>query len=222
MDGNRFFKFLWRMNAILILCVLVLVIGKFVHEAFDQPPNRKNYVPNLVTYAVDPAGETVIEERWMYGRPSEVIGASSFVLPLHSIGNTDEPSYDLRNLLFVDANLENSKWLLPDNEKHIASYEFLRFRDRDRVLAVLYEVTDKDVDDKEPAEGGNGASIYLSRPNGKELTQVVASLDRILGHTMTNERQLVIFYVKDGMAYAEKIALSDLTVVESLALSPVE
>lgn len=224
MDNNKFFRFLWRINAILILCVLVLISGKFVYEEFYQQLYRESYESayNLATYEVDPTGETVLEERWRYGRLNEVINTFSFVLPLYSIGNTDESSYQLRNLLFVDVNLENSQWLLPDNQKNILSYEFLRFGDYGRVSAVLYEVTSKETDVKELAKVGNGVSIYLSRPDGKEFTQVVVGLDRSIGHTMINKHHLVIFYVKGGVAYADKITLSDFSVVESITLPPIE
>jgi hypothetical protein len=217
-DENRFFRFLWRINAILMLCALLLLIVKFVSEELDRRSQQPYEFPsNYATYELDERGETVVKERWRYGGPSEVRGASSFVLPLVSGGDAAEPSYQVRNLLFVDANLENGAWLLPDNQKHILSYEFLRFGDHDRVLAVLYEIKAAD-----NAEGGNGLSIYLSRPDGKELTPVVAGLDRSIGHAMTDERHLVVFYVKDGAAHSEKIALADFTVVESVALPPIE
>jgi hypothetical protein len=220
-DENRFFRFLWRINAILMLCALLLVIGKSISEELDRRSRQPYEAPyNYATHEVDEKGGTVVEERWRYGGPSEVIGTSSLVLSLVSSGDADGPSYQLRNLLFVDANLENSAWLLPDNEKHILSHELLRFGDRDRVLAILYEI--KAADSAESVQGGDQSSIYLSRPDGKELTPVVVGLDRSIGHAMTDERHLVVFYVKDGAAHSKKIALSDFSVVESIALPPIE
>jgi hypothetical protein len=214
MDNNRFFKFLWRLNAILVACALILAIGDFIDTKLNQPSRQTTDGSfNIATYRVDERGETVVEERWRYGRPDEVTGTSGSILPLYLVAGADEPAYQIKNLAFVDANLAGSRWLLPDHQRRILNYQLLRSKDHDRVLAVLYEIADQDA-----AQGENGISVYLSRPDGKELTQVITSLDRIIGHAMPDEQRLVIFYVKDGAGHSDMLAISDFSMLESIKL----
>jgi hypothetical protein len=213
MDNNRFFKFLWRLNAILAACALILAIGDFIDTKLHQPSRQTTAGSyNIATYTVDERGETV-KERWLYGKPNEVTGTSGFILPLYSIEGTGEPAYQIRNLAFVDANLAGSRWLLPDQQRRILNYQLLRSEDHDKVLAVLYEIADQDA-----AQGENGISVYLSRPDGTELTPVITGLDRVIGHAMTDEQRLVIFYVKDGAGHSDMLAIPDLAVLESIEL----
>jgi hypothetical protein len=39
---------------------------------------------------------------------------------------------------------------------------------------------------------------------------------------MSDDEHLLVFYVQDGIAHAAKVSLRDFTVIESVALSPVE
>ena len=68
MDENRFFKWLWRANAILLACAVLLAIFSFVRAEI----RNLRYVPpeilaNMETYSVTEEGETVLEARWRYG-----------------------------------------------------------------------------------------------------------------------------------------------------------
>jgi len=210
-DDNKFFKFLWRINAVLVMCTCLLLFGKFTYEKLywrsGLPPSVTS---NIETHGVDEKGETVVLEKWRYGDLQRVVGAPEFIVPFYSIWNVDEPSRhqrSLRNLLFVDADLKDSRWLLPDNQTHISSYDLLMSEDWDSVLAIVCVLDN---------------SIYLSRPDGRELTQVIADSDRRIGHATIDDNYLVVFYLKDSVAYSAKIALSDFSIVETIALPPVE
>jgi hypothetical protein len=65
-------------------------------------------------------------------------------------------------------------------------------------------------------------AIYLSRTDGSELTRIVDRVSRRVDQAMSDDEHLLVFYVQDGIAHAAKVSLRDFTVIESVALSPVE
>lgn len=223
MDDNRFFKLLWRVNALLMAGVLLFVSGQLVYDRiFQESESVDSSLLNVITYDVDETGATVAEG-WRYGPLDAVAGAPGLILPLYSVGDADAlgaGNFSLRNLLFVDAGLQESHWLLSDNAHTIARYESVR---GDKVARlILYEIHDQPAADIAPGEEGHRTSIYLSRPNGQALTRLVTGVDRCIGHALVDEAHLAILYVRDEMAYAAKVALADLTVVETMALPLVE
>ena len=87
MDENKFFKSLWRVNAILITLVLILIVGEFVYrriiDIWFNPTPESFY--NLQTYRTNETGEMVIDAKWRYGTPQQ-IDETFVLLPLHLIG----------------------------------------------------------------------------------------------------------------------------------------
>jgi hypothetical protein len=226
MDTNRFFGFLWRVNAILVTCALITVIGRFlyfdVYQQLYRSP-RTAVSANVETYRTDESGETIVEAKWRYGDLREVRGASSLLVPFYSVWTTQDPSArpSLRNVLFIDADLSGSRWLLPNNQMEICSYDLLALDDEEEVLAILYEVSEENPE-KVNATCTTGTSIYLSRPDGSELTKAIAGVDRQIGHALTDETHVVISYIKDGTVHSALVALSDLAVAQSMTSPPVK
>jgi hypothetical protein len=211
-NDNRFFKTVWRINALLVMCALVLFIGKSIYDEFQRRSRQTDYYAyNNASYATNEKGDIIIKDKWAYGSPSEVTGVSVFVFPLFLVGdpNKSESAYQIRNLAFVDNSLGYSKWLLPDNQKIILSYEFVESKDRDTVLAILYEILDK---------GADKASIYLSQPNGETFTLIIANVDRRMGQATIVGNYVIVFYIKEGTAYSTRIDLSSFSVVDNIAL----
>lgn len=230
MDENKWFRRLWRVNAVLILLVLVVGIGAHSHKTvrgwFREPYISSSNIAQ-VGFGFDASGDAVLKGR--YGRPRELPGASRFIVPLNRVYRKGDPSgYRgslLANLLFVDAALGVKRWLLPDNEKYISRYHLLTHgRDEsERTLAILYKIMEEsDVVDEETGSKLMKPSVYLSRPDGTGLVRVIECVDRIIGHPVADENHLVVFYVKDNMGHAARIALSDFSVVGSTKLQPIE
>ncbi len=213
MDENRFFKWLWRANAILLACAVLLAIFSFVRGEI----RNLRYVPseilaNMETYSVTEEGETVLEARWRYGDLRKA-GASNYAVPLYLLGDGEDPSSGrrtLRNFVFMGAGLENGTWLLPDNSRPILDYEFLTFGDDEQIGAILYEILD-----------GDKVALYLSRLDGEGLKQIVSDVDRYVNHVIDGNH-LMIFYVEAGKGHVAQIDLSSFVVTVSVELPQVE
>ncbi len=232
MDENKWFKRLWRVNAVLILLVLVVGTGAYVYRTvrgwFYEPYYGTSNIRQLV---LDATGDTVLKAEWRYGDPEEVPGTSRFIVPLNRVfrGDRDEllgflgPT--LANLLFVDADLGAKRWFLPDNEKLGWTYELLtRGEGKDKTtLAIRLGFSEEsDEIDEETGKKVWKKSIYLARPDGTGHVRVIECVDRIIDEAVADESHLVVFYVKDNMGHAARIDLSDFSIVGSTKLQPIE
>ena len=217
MDNNKFFRIIWRINAILVLLALIAVGSisayKEVHRWLNPWAYYGTY--NYSTSHTDADTGDVIETHWTYGMVQRASSSPGSIIPLLS---ERDQRRTIRNLLFVDNDLEN-RWVLPHNDNIIWSYELLAVGDDSKVVAIIYDIS-KCNDDW--CEEWSGQSIYLSRPDGSELTQVVAGSSRRIGQSTIDENNLVVYYVKDEQGYAAKVSLIDFTVTRSVELSPVD
>ena len=216
MDNNKFFKTIWRINAILMLLALIAVGSISAYKEVHRWLNPWSYdTSNYSTFHTDADTGDIIETRWVYGKVQEVSGRSESVIPLLS---ERDQGYTIRNLLFVDDDLGN-RWVLSHNDSIIWNYELLAGGDDSEVAAVIYDIS-KCNDDW--CEEQSGKSIYLSRPDGSELTQIVTGISRRIGQSMMDVNHVTIFYVKDEVGHAAKVSLRDFAIVQSEVLSPVE
>ncbi len=233
MDENKWFKRLWRANAVLILLVLVVGIGAQMNRTVSEwlYPSRYRLASNLSTYEYDESGDAVLKSEWRYGDPEKVPGASRFIVPLNRVLRKDRdeelgyPGPRLVNLLFVDADLVTKRWFLPDNAKMNWTYELLtrgEGKDKTTLAIRLGFWEESDEIDEETGKKIWKTSVYLARPDGTGLVRVIKCVDRIIGHPVVDENHLVMFYVKDNMGHAARIALSDFSVVGSTTLQPIE
>lgn len=218
MDDRKFFKVLWRINAIAIFCASVLIIGKFVADEFFQNPYRSPAV-NAVTYQVNEKGDVVSKEQWIYYGLRQLDGAPTLIIPLQPVTRLNYPSPD-RNLLFLTSDLQGGKWLFPDNQQDITEYRELHFGDNKNTLALWYEVIERTTK-KEQATPAGKPSLYLSRPDGSELTQILNGYDRRIDQLLTDENHLVVLYVRDSRVHSALITLSDFKLIEDVELPPI-
>lgn len=229
MDDSRFFKRLWRVNAVVLLVVLLGVAGNSVYWTI-RGGFRSRYAcrPNLTQYTLDLQLQTVVKAKWRYGDPQRVPGGSGYIVPLYSTWNPDDPSRyykSLRNLLFVDESLGSRRWLMPDNERGISSWKFLEREDDGPAPGIMLNTWERDPDADEEAEDADEVftlSIHLARPDCTGLVRVLEGLTRCIGSEFVDEKHLTLFHVKDGAGYASRIALADFAVVGTASLALAE
>ena len=221
MDDSRFFKRLWRVNAVVLLVVLLGSAGNSVYWTIRRGfRSRDACASNLIQYGygVSLRGRTVVKAKWRYGDPQRVPGGSGFIVPLYSTWNPDDPSHyykSLRNLLFVDEGLGSRRWLMPDNEQEITSWKFLKREGGGATPGILLDMWKKGPD----ADATRKLSIHLARPDCTGLVRVLDGLTRCIGSEFVDKEHVTIFYVKDGAGHASRIALADLSVVGTASLA---
>lgn len=231
MEENRFFRIVWRVNGIAIMLLLLIVMGiaaySLIKEMFPSHP------PAVITnVAEDPQGQ----EKWTLGIPEEIEGTSFIYIPLvsekenislpvitgarkslHSYGGGYfSPT---RNLLFVDKQTREMRWLFKDNRQLITNINMLsalRRNEKDRKVDVmLYHVIGKDTNGDKKLGSDDLADIAISFPDGTRYKEVLQSVERIYGAMSLGSQEALVLYQSSGKGYASTIRLKDLSVIET-------
>jgi hypothetical protein len=165
MQENRFFRFVWRVNgiAILLLTVSFVVIGGYqlIASLVGQVP-----APAITNVADDPGNK----ERWHLGQITKIAETPYLFIPLESENKKIEPGkallpqssgFDLRegyyggasrNLLFVNTNTMEMKWLFGGNNQLVIEIDRLAdraYEEKSKPLAILYQVVKNDTNHNE-------------------------------------------------------------------------
>ncbi len=223
MDNRKFFRVLWRINAVLIFCAAIWLVGKSIYDEFDRSYRYPGSTANAITVQLDEQGKVLTEEKWRYGSAEQVKGTTTVLIPVYLLQEAKDGSatgYAVRNILFTDAALPAGQWLFADNQHEVLEHRVLEHADSGKALAILYSVTNA-----APATGeavpNEKDIIYLSRPDGSNLKQVLAGVDRRLSELVIDENRAVVFYIQNGRVHSAKIDLADFEVIEDVTLPPI-
>jgi len=227
MEGNRFFLFIWRVNAVALLLILVFVVGFGGYNLIAEilPADGPVVITNI---ADDPAGE----EKWSLGAPKKIDGTNFIYIPLESEkknisapvpalasglhsygGGYFSPS---RNLLFVNKPTREMRWLFPDNGQLITDIDLLSRQEgyaKDRKIdAILYKIIKKDTNVDGQLTADDITDIAISHPDGSHYTEIFQTVERVFGAMSLDGMELLVLYQSKGKGYASTISLKDLTV----------
>ncbi len=238
MGSSRFFRYVWKLNGIGILLLLIFILGiggyHIVKELFPHE------LPAAITnVAQDPQGD----EKWTLGSSEEIEGTEFLYLPLVSERKNisiPEPgmakkalrSYGpgyfapSRNILFVNRLTGEMRWLFKDNKQLISNVDFLSIRKRDakdrKVDAILYMVITRDTNGDNKLDSNDKADIALSLPDGSRYKEVIRSVERIFGTMIIGGREVLVLYQSEGKGFAATVRLADMSVHNPKEMPKVE
>jgi len=226
--SQRFFRYLWRINALLILVVAsaaVIVVGSLVTSRFTANVRRREAAE------VAPAIRGVGSDRELTLSDLTLVeGTSVFRATLSAErGRGAEVSSgydaDTKNLLFLDISSSTAKWLLPTNEELIVRVE-------DVVARGLNAERGPDIR-RSPPDGRSLplATVVLVKPYtnnpaavtgrlllldvaAKRIQEVASGVRELSGTSLTTSGDIVVLFEKDRTYY---FALFNPTSLEKLS-----
>ncbi len=91
MEENKFFRFVWRFNGIILMIAGILAIGFLAFAGYQlyEEFTRDRVVSNIVNIEKN----TTIEESWQLGYMQEIQGTPYVLIPLNSEQNYARSSY---------------------------------------------------------------------------------------------------------------------------------
>jgi len=227
-DDNRFFKFVWRVNAVALFLLLaaVVIIGgvELISDAF-----RSNEPVVITNIADDPAGE----EKWALGSPQTIEGTDFTYIPLVSEKksiDTTSPNFKAkglhsygggyfspsRNLLFVNKKTREMSWLFKDNNQLLLDIDLLsnsaECTDDRRIIAILYRVIKSDANSDGILAADDVADLAISSSDGSNYKEILPAVERVYGTEIIEGKDLLILYQSKGKGYASTVRLNDLSV----------
>ncbi|NEO79527.1 hypothetical protein [Moorena sp. SIO4G3] len=222
MEDNKFFRFVWRFNAIVIMASGLLAIAVLAFGAIEivRSSTRERQGINIVNVDDDSSSS----QEWELGNLKEVDGTTYLMVPLHSDQSYTQSYYSkstrsTRNYLFLDSETGNSKWLFAKNDYLIASDRFIsETNDKENnrlkskpVIAVLYQLIKEDTNGDGRLTNDDSMTIALTHPKGNDYQEVLTGVDKFLGYKVLKANSLLILYQRDGIAYSAKVSLENFT-----------
>lgn len=210
MRASRFFRIVWRVNALFLLAaglavVVLLLVALGAGVAALVRDHRAEPEPVAV---VPERGESLF-----LGRVEEVDGTPYVVLPLLA-GERDGPGFssgssdrEQRNLLFHDVEKGASRWLLPAHTTRIREFVLVREDGKETqagygadepgkpVRWIRYELGPAASGDD---DGSDRTTLAVSGPSGSDLTRVLEGVDEILGFGPLRGTRQVVFFRRGG------------------------
>jgi hypothetical protein len=172
MRWNRAFRYLWRLNAVLILVAAGAIMFGVGALALSQLHGRVALKREAET---GPLPAAVGDPRLFLGQASLVQGTTvmraDLLLRQDGGGFSSSGYAETRNMLFVDPSETDSRWLLPDDKHVIVEHSDVIKKEpdhqADRTVATVALVKAVDVD----RQTGKGR-LVLFGPSGRPLTEV--------------------------------------------------
>ena len=188
--SNKFFRYIWRIDAILILVAGALItIGV---AAFLVPEIRRSTLRND-SPVVDTGLTDASSLRLQLGHAELVPGTGVLRAELQTEGDAKGFSSgeysETRNILFIDPDQKNGRWLLSDNEHVIG--------DNTNVLEKSTGPTSRTVATAALVWAAGGPSktgrLLLFDPTGKKVVEVAKDAAQLRLATLSGSDLLLLF-----------------------------
>jgi hypothetical protein len=174
MKAQKFFRYLWRINAVLILLAVGAItfgVGVLIFQEFGLKANLRRNADAGVQVAAKPKLDLVL------GNAEPVAGTA--VLRAHltvSRGNAGFSSggySETRNILFIDPTQKAAHGLLPDNDHVVVEHSDINERDSQREKLIARAMLVKPPSDQEEFLAGHS---LLVDPTGKNVVEVATDV----------------------------------------------
>jgi hypothetical protein len=226
MEMNRFFRYLWNFNAVVVAFAGLLAIAVLAFAAFEF---YEDFLRPRGTNAVAQAGPgRATGDELTFGGVSTAKGWHSLRIPLRSSQSSSgissgKTAPSTRNFLFHDLNTGESRWLFPNQDQVIAHHRPLTVakggESEDFVLALYYEVVKADTDDDGRLGSGDRIVIALTLPDGQGYKEVVQDVDRVIGTQAISDDVLIVIFQSAEAAYAARLSLPGFELLSTTELA---
>ena len=242
MEQNRFFKWLWRINAMGLFFLIGAGLYSFIKNELLRPSTYEIKEP-ITSVAKDPKGV----EKWVLGYEKTVYGSDYSMVPLVSkyskvkalnqvtysqVNNIEIYNENLaKNILFVNRKDNSSSWLFSTNNQLIVDY-YPFIDDVERVSSpqstekikakvVYYKIIDKDTNGDKIVTLEDKQNFALSDVSGKKYRVIVREVDRIVSMHSVDNKELHLVYQQNGVGYALKVDMETFKVMSDVLLPKV-
>jgi len=222
MTVNRFFRLLWRFNALVVagsgLAVmagaLLLAVVLYLDQRRDKP-------------AVKADAPAPVAQALAFGDFSAVAGTVVVIIPLeqevgsYGFASSGGPRNVTRNLLFIDLTTGTQRWLIAGGNALISRYRTIE-RDTPRgrkaeAIAIMAQVVDADTDGNGRLDEGDRMTVAFAKPDGTGYTAAIRDVDRLLGWQQMGG-DVLIGYERKGNYNITTVRLSDFRVAATHAI----
>lgn len=219
---RRFFRTLWRINAVLICVAAVLV-------AFVCAVASYYIIKEVGGRSSEPRNAAVIGDRpeskrtdWTISSASRLDGTNTVRCALISqdyysgIGFSKDSSAT-RNYLHYDLSTDKTRWALPNHNSVVIRQEDYYFPaspyDQRSARWVSYLVASKDTNHDRKLASDDLLDFAISLPDGSDYTVLISELDSVFETALVNDVELLVFYRKHGSSFVSRLNLTSKQII---------
>jgi hypothetical protein len=207
-DG--FFRWVWRINGLLLLTLVLYgainIIGLFAIKSHGQAPDGTATIGRLDQPDRHQAALKLSSFEALQGTPVLYARLGSEGAPVGSLSSGFTPT-DVHNLLFFDATSRQAHWLFDDNAQTITAMSVISesaptqqaqgAKPDCQALGLLFLTRSAKADNQSNASW----DIRLASVDGRQLKTIATGVDTLLGHQLTDNHTLLVFYAAQGVAH---------------------
>jgi hypothetical protein len=227
-DNSKFFRYVWRFNAIVIAggAVLCILLGSFAAIKILKSETRARHVTNLINLG----DQTKVKDELVVGYPRMIAGTDYAKAPLYRTQSYDISYYSKNsagndvNYLFLNSRTGESKWLMPTAAQLFISHEVLLEKlnkvteEKNKVIGIVYTVVEKDTNGDSRLTEKDKIVVSHSSPDGSEYKKLVEGIDRIHGIDQIADDRMIIFYERNKETMSEIYELPSMKKVSQNAI----
>jgi len=227
-DQNRYFRAIWRLNAVLLavggLLIVGFVFGNLLFAPHWEPSPQGQFAPvpksaeTDSTYRLEPTsvalvGKSIFSLRKWNGSPqsnglavTEARSEASYITPLNGV-----------NLLAVDTSSGSGQWIFHGYSRAIVSEQGLeRVTDNDNetptALVLIIQTIDADTNKDGELTDKDQQSLYFYRP-GMEFAEKFLDADYIISREQTSANTFLVVYERGKTAFAATFSIPGLDLI---------
>jgi len=210
---NKFFKYIWRFNALVIAgaAVLCILIFSFAAIKIFMDETRERHVTNVVN-----VGENAkVNEEFVLGYPDTMAGTDYVRTPLYRDQSYDMSYYlkssggDEVNYLFLNASNNESKWLLESTNQLFISDTVLSDKlknlpaETNKAVGIVYSLVEKDSDGDGRLTNKDAITISTSSTDGTQYRKLIEGIDRLYSVKQITDDKVLVLYQKNKETVSE-------------------
>jgi len=241
MKENKFFKWLWRINAIALFLMLCAGLFSFVTNQVKRVDRIGRITPEPISsLAEDPKGV----EKWVLESNIQIEGSSYKMLSLvskYSKVKAQDRSYYAtvnnvehyrnlmaKNILFINQKSGQASWLFKANNQLILEYQSLvdgwysQKTKEPKAKLIYYTLVNQDSDGDKIITIKDKPSFAVSKISGESYKVIVSDIERVISVDYNSKNNnMMLVYQKDGMGYALRFDIEKFEVIDDVALPKV-
>ena len=245
MEQNRFFKWVWRINAIGMLFLLGAGLYSFIKSEMRSYNRHAVHAEPITSVAEDPQGV----EKWILGDGREIKGSNYMMVSLISEYNKvkamNKMSYArtnnvymyngnlAKNILFINSKNNSSAWLFPTNNQLIVEYNtfvdglnnmpYVAYAPEKvkKAKFIYYKVIDKDTTGDKILTINDKHNFAISDVRGKNYKVILFAIERVISMKNIDNKELHIVYQKDGVGHSLKFDIDTFKTISDVVLPKV-
>ena len=210
---SRFFRHVWRFNALAIAGAAVGVILLSVYAAvslFGEATRSRR-----VTQVVNVGEQENISDEFSMGSAVPIAGSPYVRVPLYR-GQSYPGSYypkrsdqNVVNYLFLNTSTNQSKWLLDRVGQLIVESQILFNRvkatpeDARTGVGVLYVVIDRDTNGDNRLSERDAVSLAAGAIDGTNYRKLVENIEQLFSVQQIADDRVLVLYQKNQQTYSE-------------------